>query len=103
MLKAREFLPSGDRAMNVSLTPELESFVNQKVASGLYPTASDVIRDGLRLLQEHEEQQWKLDELRQEVAIGVAEADRGETAPLSAAEILAEVSQSRRGRAGKSS
>jgi antitoxin ParD1/3/4 len=41
--------------MNVSLTPELEQFVNQKVESGKYQPASEVIRDGLRLLLERED------------------------------------------------
>lgn len=36
--------------MNVSLTPELEELINQKVRSGLYNSASEVIREGLRLL-----------------------------------------------------
>lgn len=40
--------------MNVSLTPELEEFVNQKVQSGRYSTASEVIREGLRLLEHRE-------------------------------------------------
>lgn len=41
--------------MDVSLTPELVEFVNDKVRSGLYPTASEVICEGLRLLKEREE------------------------------------------------
>ncbi len=36
--------------MNVSLTPRLESFVRQKVSSGLYSNSSEVIREALRLL-----------------------------------------------------
>lgn len=36
--------------MNVSLTPQLEEFVRRKVESGLYNNASEVIREGLRLL-----------------------------------------------------
>lgn len=36
---------------NISLTPELEAFVDSQVASGQYQTASEVIRAGLRLLQ----------------------------------------------------
>lgn len=40
--------------MNVSLTPELEKFINEKVASGMYYSASEVIREGLRLLKEQE-------------------------------------------------
>lgn len=41
--------------MNVSLTPELERFVGEKVESGLYNNASEVVREGLRLLKEHDE------------------------------------------------
>ncbi len=40
--------------MNVSLTPELEEFVNLRVQNGRYSTASEVIREGLRLLERHE-------------------------------------------------
>jgi putative addiction module CopG family antidote len=43
--------------MNVSLTPELEQLVREKVASGLYQTASEVIRDALRLLKERDMRQ----------------------------------------------
>ena len=39
-------------SQNVSLTPELGRFVQSEVASGRYQTASEVIRDGLRLLQQ---------------------------------------------------
>jgi len=41
--------------MNVSLTPELEKYVGDKVQSGLYNNASEVIRESLRLLKEHDE------------------------------------------------
>lgn len=41
--------------MNVSLTPELEKFVESEVTSGLYQTASEVIRAGLRRLKEDQE------------------------------------------------
>ena len=36
--------------MNISLTPALEKFVNDKVASGLYNSVSEVIREAIRLL-----------------------------------------------------
>lgn len=42
--------------MNVSLTPKLEAFVRQKVESGLYNNASEVIREALRLLVEREKE-----------------------------------------------
>jgi len=41
--------------MNVSLTPELEKYVDEKVESGLYNNASEVVRESLRLLKEHDE------------------------------------------------
>jgi antitoxin ParD1/3/4 len=85
--------------MNVSLTPELEQFVNQKVESGKYQTASEVIRDGLRLLLEKEEiHQKKLGELRRDIAIGIEKADQGKVAPLNAKETLARVRNKRQSR-----
>ena len=41
--------------VNVSLTPELERLVNAKIESGLYQTASEVVREALRLLQKRDE------------------------------------------------
>ena len=40
--------------MNVSLTPELAKFVHDKFKSGLYQTASEVVREALRLLEERD-------------------------------------------------
>lgn len=40
--------------MNVSLTPKLEEFVRKTVQSGRYQTASEVVREGLRLLEEQD-------------------------------------------------
>jgi antitoxin ParD1/3/4 len=42
--------------MNVSLTPELEALVNEKVRSGLYQTASEVVREALRLLKNRDDE-----------------------------------------------
>lgn len=65
--------------MNVSLTPELEQFVTQKVESGMYYSASEVIREGLRLLKEQETlKQIRLQELRKEIAVGIEQADQGQ-------------------------
>ncbi|HEY0701303.1 MAG TPA: type II toxin-antitoxin system ParD family antitoxin [Candidatus Acidoferrales bacterium] len=40
--------------MNVSLTTELEKFVSAKVESGRYTSASEVVREALRLLEERD-------------------------------------------------
>jgi antitoxin ParD1/3/4 len=47
--------------MNVSLTPELEELVNEKVRSGLYQTASEVVRDALRLLKQRDQEARRAD------------------------------------------
>jgi len=65
--------------MNVSLTPELERLVQEKIASGLYGSASEVIREALRLMQERDQiRRVRLEELRRDVSIGIEAADRGE-------------------------
>src|SRR5580700_11180465 len=66
-------------SMNVSLTPELEQFVESRVASGRYQTASEVVREGLRLLEEREQaRETALEELRGKIRRGIEQADRGE-------------------------
>jgi len=65
--------------MNVSLTPELEKFVADKVASGRYTSASEVVREALRLLEEHERSRAvRLEEFNRELQRRLDSADRGE-------------------------
>lgn len=62
--------------MNVSLTDELEQFVQTQVKSGMYYSASEVIRDGLRLLKEKDMlKQIKIEELRKEIQKGLESGD----------------------------
>ncbi|MBZ0186441.1 MAG: type II toxin-antitoxin system ParD family antitoxin [Candidatus Obscuribacterales bacterium] len=65
--------------MNVSLTPELEQLIEERVKSGLYNSASEVVREALRLLMERDQiKQMKLDELRRQIQIGIDASNRGE-------------------------
>lgn len=58
--------------MNVNLTPQLESLVKQKVASGLYNSASEVVREALRLMEEQDcMRAVKLERLRQDIRDGI--------------------------------
>ena len=58
--------------MNVNLTPQLEEMVRQKVASGLYGTASEVVRDALRLMEKEDQlRAAKLAQLRKDVQDGI--------------------------------
>ena len=59
--------------MNVSLTPELEKLVADRVASGHYASASEVVREALRLLHERD----RLNQLRHDVRLGVEQLDDG--------------------------
>lgn len=68
--------------MNVSLTPELEQFVCDKVDTGMYQTASEVVREGLRLLKNRDDRQ-----LRADVRSGFELAERGEFTDYSASSI----------------
>lgn len=61
--------------MNVSLTPELERLVNEKVESGLYQTASEVVREALRLLKDRDQTR---EQLRADVQAGFDQLTRGE-------------------------
>ena len=65
--------------MNISLTPELDSYVQQKVQTGMYHSASEVIREGLRLLREQDQfRHARLAQLRQDVDLGADQIARGE-------------------------
>jgi antitoxin ParD1/3/4 len=78
--------------MNVSLPAALAEFVEKEVASGNYATASEVVRDGLRMLREERAvYQEKLAILRREIQIGLDEVDAGKYSDKTVMEILAEV------------
>lgn len=58
--------------MNVNLTPQLEELVRAKVASGLYTSASEVVREALRLMDEQDRlRAAKLEQLREDVRQGL--------------------------------
>jgi len=65
--------------MNVSLTSTLEKLVHRKVATGRYNSASEVIREALRLLEERDEMhKVKLTALRKDISVGLDQLERGE-------------------------
>ena len=64
---------------NIVITDHQSSLIDELVASGRYQNASDVLREGLRLVEAREaEQTAKLDALRAAVGIGTAALDRGD-------------------------
>jgi antitoxin ParD1/3/4 len=66
--------------MNVSLTPELEEMIRSKVESGLYTSASEVVREALRLMAEND----RTVRLRRSFEEAQAQYDRGESTELGA-------------------
>lgn len=67
--------------MNVSLTPELENLIRRKVETGRYGSASEVIREALRLLDERDQlTELHKDEIRKKIAAGMASLRAGKGA-----------------------
>jgi antitoxin ParD1/3/4 len=64
---------------NISLTPELEQFIDSRVESGLYDSASEVVREGLRMLRHRDElQQKQVDRVRARIEKGWQESEQRE-------------------------
>ena len=65
--------------MNISLTPELEQFINKKVEGGMYVTASEVVREALRLFKDQDDYwQRRKAQLNAEIQKGLDQLERGE-------------------------
>jgi antitoxin ParD1/3/4 len=65
--------------VTVSLTPQLENELNTRVKSGQYASASEVVREALRLLSHYERvRNAQLAQLENEIAVGVKQFERGE-------------------------
>lgn len=77
--------------MDVTLTPELERLIHDKVATGLYASQDEVIREALRLLKDRDELRLlAVEDLRREVQKGLDQLDRGESVFLDPERIKAE-------------
>ncbi len=72
--------------VSLSLSPDLAQWIQDRVATGPYSSAAELIREALRLLQAREQ-------FRSDVLAGVAQLDRGEVADLDMAAIKAAARQ----------
>lgn len=85
----------GVLVMNITLGKEFERRITEKVSDGLYTSASEVIRDGLRLLFEKDiAKNQQLEILREEVAKGFEQLAAGESSKHSVMDIFAQASLS---------
>jgi antitoxin ParD1/3/4 len=76
--------------MNVSLTPDQEKFVQQKVKTGQFASRAEVVREALDLLRAQEEEEMtpaRVAELRELTQVALDEFERGETADFTAKDI----------------
>jgi antitoxin ParD1/3/4 len=65
--------------VNISITPELDAFLRDRVNSGRYQTTSEVVREALRLLERHEqEREEAFHQLKAKLEEGARQAERGE-------------------------
>ena len=77
--------------MNVSLSRQLQGFIEKKVRTGRYQTASEVVREGLRLIEDRDTQRaLQLRRLREEIQVGLDQVEKGRVAPLDVKKIKAE-------------
>lgn len=75
-------------SLNVSLPPELENRVRQHVESGLYSSASEVIREALRLFEAYQGvQAASLQALKTDIAQGVSDIEAGRVRELDMADL----------------
>ncbi|MFN6517378.1 MAG: type II toxin-antitoxin system ParD family antitoxin [Nostoc sp. CreGUA01] len=78
--------------MNISLTPELEQLVKDKVSSGRYHSVSEVMGEALRLLDERDrDREQRLAELKAKIQEGLEELERGEG--IDGEEVFAEIEE----------
>lgn len=65
--------------MDITLQPELEQFVREKITSGQYQSVNEAVNAGLKILMERELiYQGRFDQLRQEIMVGIEASEKGE-------------------------
>lgn len=65
--------------MNIILKPEMEQFIKEQLRNGRYFSVSEVVEEALQLLEAQQQiHQMTMDKIRQQVAIGIEQADKGE-------------------------
>ena len=66
-------------SLNVSLTKQLLELVDRKVSDGFYQSASEVVREGLRLLQDRDQiREFHREEIRKKIQVGIDQIDQGQ-------------------------
>lgn len=83
-------MASKQTTRNIALSPQLDRFIQRRIDSGRYQSASEVVRDALRLLEQREEERKAvLKDIRRKIDVGYGEAMRGEV--IDANDVFAEI------------
>ena len=78
--------------MTIALSPEMERFVEEKIRSGQYPSADQVIDGALAALRDAESLTPRaVEELRRDIRVGIDQLDRGLGKPWDAEEMKSRV------------
>jgi antitoxin ParD1/3/4 len=78
--------------MTITLTPEMEHLIQNKIQSGRFGSPSDVVYEGLRLLEQEEtSEEIRFNELKRDIAIGIAQADNGQVKAFDAEDLKGRV------------
>jgi antitoxin ParD1/3/4 len=78
--------------VELSLPPDLEAFVNAKIAEGQYQSRAEMVQEALIFLRERDRQrELRLQDLRKEIQVGLDQLQRGERTPLDIESIKKEV------------
>jgi antitoxin ParD1/3/4 len=79
------------KAMEVALAPDIEEMVRPRLETGRYPTEAAVFREALHVLRERDADYGRrLEELRADIAIGLADIERGDVEEWDVEAIIAE-------------
>ena len=80
--------------MNITLSPEMQQFLDEKLKTGKFTSASEVIDSALSILRDSETlSEEGLDELRRDIRVGINQLDNGEGRPWNADEVKTQISQ----------
>jgi len=86
--------------MDITLTPQIQAWIAEKVAQGMYCSSTEVIAEGIRLLKRQEEQRLSMiQDLRQEILVGVKQLDAGKSIPFDLSQV-SDIKATGRGKAG---
>jgi len=78
--------------LEIRLSPQLSEMIEEKIRAGQYTTPGEVVSDALRIVQEQEAVTAQdVEELRAEIAVGLAQLERGEGAAWNVEEVKADV------------